>query len=203
MKYKNANDNSGGSNTIWILLIVAIVAIVAIVIYNRPITILNNDIVSGGSGRDPNHFFDIYYPPLRNNQYTTYPFRSTNGGDSGWQNATPTGVSFNPFRSTVGGGDTRTMDFTQVGILKANDQTFLPLFGKPKSTKQDTWYYYTISNTGTIGGIKLNIKNERGRNLMDDTGSPELYDADKVIVDGYDKQMSVSLYPQKNISYII
>lgn len=191
MKYKNANDNSGGSNTIWILLIVAIVAIVAIVIYNRPITILNNDIVSGG-GRDPNHFFDIYYPPLRNNQYTTHPFRSTVGGDSGWLNSTPNG-----------GGDTRTMNFTQVGILKANDQTFLPLFGKPKSTKQDTWYYYTISNTGTIGGIKLNIKNERGRNLMDDTGSPELYDADKVMVDGYDKQMSVSLYPQKNISYII
>jgi len=93
--------------------------------------------------------------------------------------------------------------FTQMGILKSNDGSFLPLFGRPLSTGRDLWNYYAISNTGTIGGIKLNIRNERGRNLMDDTGNQPLNDRDTVVVDGYDTKMEVSLYPQKNITYTI
>ena len=79
---------------------------------------------------------------------------------------------------------------------------FLPLFGRPLSTSRNQWQYYTLSNTGSLPGIKLSLRNEKGRNLMDDTGAPELYDDDTVIADGYDKPMQVSLYKQKQLYYI-
>jgi hypothetical protein len=83
-----------------------------------------------------------------------------------------------------------------------SNNDILPLFGKPLSTSRDQWQYYTLSNSGTIPGIKLTLRNEKGRNLMDDIGGPELYDNDNVIVDGYDKPMTVSVYKQKQLYYI-
>lgn len=98
---------------------------------------------------------------------------------------------------------TRNHSFTQMGIIKDNNNNiFLPLFGRPLSTRRDQWQYYTLSNTGTLPGIKLSLTNSKGRDLMDDYGASELYDKDTVIVDGYDAPMIVSLYKQNTLSYI-
>jgi hypothetical protein len=94
-----------------------------------------------------------------------------------------------------------TSDFTQMGILK-QDGKILPLFGRPLSRRRDQWQYYTLSNTGSIPGIKLGLRNVKGRDLMDDTGAPELSSDDTIVVDGYDKPMQVSLYKQKQYYYI-
>ena len=102
---------------------------------------------------------------------------------------------------TYGLQDTRTTDFTQMGILK-QDGKILPLFGRPLSRRRDQWQYYTLSNTGSIPGIKLGLRNAKGRDLMDDTGAPELSSDDTIVVDGYDKPMQVSLYKQKQYYYI-
>jgi hypothetical protein len=101
----------------------------------------------------------------------------------------------NPYINTPFSGG-----FTQVGLLKYDDSQFLPLFGRPLSTRRDLWQYYTISNTGA--GIKLPIHNEKGRDLMDDTGSPELYSEDTIITEGYEKPMKVSIYKQKQLQYV-
>jgi hypothetical protein len=134
--------------------------------------------INNNGNTDP--FYNVNSPPLRSNPY--------------FRNAPLTITS--PFSGNES-------NYSQMGILKYDDNTFLPLFGKPVSTSRDLWQYYAISNTGSMPGIKLTIRNEKGRNLMDDVGSPQLYDRDTVIVDGYNKSMEVSLYPQKNISYII
>lgn len=127
--------------------------------------------------------YNLYAPPLRN----TYPYPFSNRSNR--RN-----------RSTWGDNS-----FTQMGILKyktvgTDETTFLPLFGRPLSTSRDQWQYYTVSNTGP--GIKLSIRNAKGRDLMDETGGPELYNDDSVIVDGYDKTMNATIYKQKPLYYI-
>jgi hypothetical protein len=93
-----------------------------------------------------------------------------------------------------------TSSFSQIGILK-QDGNILPLFGRLVS--RDLWQYYTVSNTGTYPGIKLPLFNEKGKSLMNDTGSHELYNDDTVTADGYDnKKMTVTIYDQKQFQYI-
>jgi hypothetical protein len=95
-----------------------------------------------------------------------------------------------------------SINFTQVGILKNQGTDILPLFGRRVHRSRDQWQYYALSNNGSIPGIKLTLHNAKGRDLMEENGSPELYDGDTVMVDGYDKSMTVSMYKQKPLYYI-
>lgn len=171
------------NNSIYIIIIciLLIIIISGIILYFTSFAkipkIIQN--VSIKNERQPlDQFYNIYSPPLRNNSYI----------------------------SQFNNNSYELKEFTQIGILKYqsnnNDADFLPLFGRPLSTSRNQWQYYTLSNSGSIPGIKLNLRNEKGRNLMNDTGSPELYDNDTVITDGYDKSMMVSLYKEKNLYYI-
>jgi len=166
-------------STIYIVIIslLSIIIIAGFIIYltlslSNPIT-QSVTIKNEPQYRKPDKFFDIYEPPLQ-----TPPFSDR----------------------TYGLQQSRT-DFTQMGILK-QDGKILPLFGRPLSRNRDQWQYYTLSNTGSIPGIKLSLRNAKGRDLMDDTGAPELYNDDTIVVDGYDKPMQVSLYKQKQYYYI-
>ena len=165
------------TNTIYIIIILILIIIIIAFFITY---VINNKITQNISIKNEqppvDQFFNIYSPPLRN----TPPFSNT---------------SYNGLYG-----------FTQIGILKYHGNNehadFLPLFGRPLSTSRNQWQYYTLSNTGSLPGIKLSLRNEKGRNLMDDTGAPELYDDDTVIADGYDKPMQVSLYKQKQLYYI-
>jgi len=185
MKFKRiggSTEPSTTSSAIIIFLVIALILVSIFAIYTGLRTshgstpnVIKQNVTIQQPPTTLDDFYNVYMPPLRNNPYLT-PF-STN------INAVNTG-------------------FTQVGILKYDDSKFLPLFGRPLSTRRDLWQYYTISNTGTIPGIKLPIKNTTGRDLMDDTGAPELYNDDTVIADGYDKPMQVSVYKQKQLYYV-
>jgi hypothetical protein len=180
------SDSSMSSSIIIVLIVVLIIVSIIAIYFWLSTGLSSNGLMTMGNptikqnvtiqNQQPflDDFYNVYIPPLRNNPYLI-PF-STNGGG--------------------------TTGFTQVGILKYDDSQFLPLFGRPLSTRRDLWQYYTVSNTGTIPGIKLAIKNDRGRDLMDDTGAPELYNDDTVIADGYDKPMQVSIYKQKQLYYV-
>jgi hypothetical protein len=173
-------------NTIYVIIIsiLLIIIICGLVLYfTTPFALGSPKITQNVSVRNEtpplDDFYNVYTPPLRDNPYFPPFSRSYNNNSTG---------------------------FTQIGILKYknnNDNAeLLPLFGRPLSTSRNQWQYYTLSNNGTNPSIKLTLRNDRGRNSMDDIGVAELYDDDNVIVDGYDKQMLVSLYKQKQMYYI-
>jgi hypothetical protein len=169
------------NNTIYIIIIcVLLVIIICGILFNFiPKLTQNISITNETPIHQPNEFYDVYMPPLRNNPYIS-------------PNKSP------PFSD-------KSQDFTQMGIIKYknNENTeFLPLFGRPLSTSRDKWQYYTLSNKGTLPEIKLNLTTEKGKDLMNEYGAPELYNDDIVMVDGYDKSMQVSLYKQKQLYYI-
>jgi hypothetical protein len=179
MKLKNGGTPDNSPTIIIILIIVLIIVSIIAIYYwslnDQPKNVIKQNVTIQNQQPYLDDFYNVYTPPLRNNPYLSPFSTSVNAVNSG---------------------------FTQVGILKYDDSKFLPLFGRPLSTHRDLWQYYTLSNTGAIPGIKLPIKNSKGRDLMEDTGAPELYNADTVIADGYDKPMQVSIYKQKQLYYV-
>jgi Fe-S cluster biosynthesis and repair protein YggX len=176
MSIKKGGADTNNSIYIIIIFILLLIIGIGILFYftNMPKIIQNVSVKNEQPQLDD--FYNVHSPPVRNNPNI---FSNTN--------------------------TQKLNEFTQIGILKhpdngENKSNILPLFGRKIS--RDNWQYYALSNTGTIPGIKLNLKNAKGRDLMDDIGSQELYDNDIVIVDGYDKNMIVSLYKQKQFYYI-
>jgi hypothetical protein len=68
-----------------------------------------------------------------------------------------------------------TAEYTQIGYLQ--NESRIPLFGKPKDVRRDLWYYYTIQD-----GIKLPLYVNR-RKSTDTTGVNAVYTGDTVLVD--------------------
>ncbi len=97
--------------------------------------------------------------------------------------------------------------YRQVGILKEDEERglhkepiLLPLMGRPLITTRSKWQYYTMSDKFNTMRLSVII---RGRNAMNEYGSDELYDRDRVHVEGYDnKRFRVSLYENNTIKYL-
>jgi hypothetical protein len=66
-------------------------------------------------------------------------------------------------------------EYTQIGYLQKDGR--LPLFGKPKDIRRDTWYYYTIQD-----GIKLPIYVNKKKST-DTNGVSSVSSGDTVMVD--------------------
>jgi hypothetical protein len=102
------------------------------------------------------------------------------------------------------------MDYTQVGILTRSqqhqtlngksDDLILPLMGRKQQTGRDKWQYYTMSTTGNMNTrlpISLN-----GKSCSGEYGCNDLYNGDKVYVEGYNDTFTVTLYENGTFRYI-
>ncbi len=95
--------------------------------------------------------------------------------------------------------------YRQVGILKdeqhcEKDPVLLPLMGRPLITTRSKWQYYTMSDKFNTMRLSVIV---RGRNAMNEYGCDELYDRDRVHVEGYDnRRFRVSLYEIETIKYL-
>ena len=94
--------------------------------------------------------------------------------------------------------------YRQVGILKdenvSSDTILLPLLGRPLITTRNKWQYYTMSDKFNTMRLSILIN---GRNAMNEYGCDELYDRDRVHVEGYDnRRFRVSLYENNTMKYL-
>lgn len=123
---------------------------------------------------------NIYYPPLKNNNYMYNNFNI---------NPTPCSVNKN--------------DFIQIGILtnhKNKQHPFiLPLMGR--RLKNDKYQYYTISTNSNFN-TKLPVFVNK-KNGMNEYGCDEIYNNDEIYVQGYDDLFKSTIYANCNYSYII
>ena len=92
-------------------------------------------------------------------------------------------------------------NYRQVGILTTvtNNNTILPLMGKPLITNRDKWNYYCMNDKNNL--VKLSVKN-KGRSCMSEYGCDGLYNDDIVYIDGYNDAFKVTLYENNTIRYI-
>ena len=92
-------------------------------------------------------------------------------------------------------------NYRQIGILTkvTNDNTILPLMGKPLITNRDKWNYYCMNDKNNL--IKLSVKS-KGKSCMSEYGCDSLYNDDIVYIDGYNDAFKVTLYENNTIRYI-
>ena len=96
-------------------------------------------------------------------------------------------------------------NYSQIGILKGHDvhvtsTLILPLMGKRMTNKRDKLQYYTISNTGVVN-TKLPVR-LKGRNCMNEYGCDEIYNGDRVYVEGYNDEFTATIYENATFAYI-
>jgi hypothetical protein len=107
---------------------------------------------------------------------------------------------------TTGGGvpiniNTSAVDTTyrQVGILTRNNETILPLMGRPLFTSRDKWNFYTISDKNNMVKLPVTFKN---KSCTSEYGCDNIYNGDNVYVDGYNDTFKVTMYDNNVMKYI-
>jgi|UniRef100_A0A6C0CVQ2 hypothetical protein len=131
-----------------------------------------------------------YVPPLRDERYfipEVVPIR---------RGAVPINVSTNP-----GAVDT---NYRQMGILtplhnNSKKDKILPLMGRPLLVNRDKWQYYTMSDQNN--SVKLPIIH-KGRSCTNEYGCDQLYNGDRVFVEGYNQAFKITIYENDVIKYI-
>jgi len=138
----------------------------------------------GGGGKHDDAFNDAYFPPLKQNLQTPFiPPQYTRRCNQ---------------------------EFTQMGILKNRGRDLiLPLFGREVAAAKYKYQYYTISNTGNLHTklplcLMRNGKGTYNRNksCMSEYGCDEIFNDDKVYVQGYDDTFDVVIYDSLQTSYM-
>lgn len=91
--------------------------------------------------------------------------------------------------------------YRQVGILTRvnEDDTILPLMGRPVIANRDKWNYYTMNDKNNM--IKLPII-FRNKSCTNQQGCDSLYDGDTVYIQGYKDLFRVTLYDNNSLEYI-
>jgi hypothetical protein len=186
-----------------IVFICVIFIIIGVCIYsNRPLSTLstssnaadhirNNILVmpppqselNRGNGNDV--FFDIYKAPLRDDRFFT--------AGSDVRGVIPINVS------TQGVDDAK---YRQVGILtrlNGNDETILPLMGRPLFTRRDKWNFYTLNDKNNMIKLPVTVK---GRSGTDEYGCDNVYNGDTVYVEGYNGAFKVTAYDNQVMRYL-
>ena len=142
------------------------------------------DGASRGNGNDV--FFDIYKAPLRDDRLFT-------GGGGDIRGDMPINVS------TQGTDDAK---YRQVGILtrlNGNDETILPLMGRPLFTRRDKWNFYTLNDKNNMIKLPVTVK---GRSGTDEYGCDNVYNGDTIYVEGYNGAFKVTAYDNQVMRYL-
>ena len=137
-----------------------------------------------GVGEDV--FFDIYKSPLRDDRCMT------GGGDI--RGSIPINVS------TQGCDDAQ---YRQVGILTRiggkDEETILPLMGRPLFTRRDKWNFYTLNDKNNM--IKLPVK-INGKSGTSEYGCDNVYNGDTIYVEGYNAAFKFTTYENQVMRYL-
>jgi len=131
-----------------------------------------------------------YVPPLRDERYfipEVVPIRP---------GTIPINVSTN-----LGAVDT---NYRQMGILtplhnNSKKDKIIPLMGRPLLVNRDKWQYYTMSDQNN--SVKLPIIHN-GRSCTNEYGCDQLYNGDRVYVEGYNQAFKITIYENDVIKYI-
>ncbi len=131
-----------------------------------------------------------YVPPLRDERYFIPEIVPVRRG------VVPINVSTNP-----GAVDT---NYRQMGILtpihnNSKKDKILPLMGRPLLVNRDKWQYYTMSDQNN--SVKLPIIH-KGRSCTNEYGCDQLYNGDRVFVEGYNQAFKITIYENDVIKYI-
>lgn len=127
-------------------------------------------------------FLNPHAPPLKNGIY--HPNNSSD----------PRGVPINiPTQS-------RDSEYSQMGVLTRENgkETILPLMGRVLMSNRSKFQYYTISDKSNV---KLPIYH-KNKNNTNEYGCDELFNGDKVYVEGYRDVFVVSIYENSAPRYI-
>ena len=127
-------------------------------------------------------FLNPHAPPLKNGMY--HPKNSSD----------PRGIPINvPTQST-------NSSYSQMGVLTRENgkETILPLMGRVLISNRSKYQYYTISDKTNV---KLPIYH-KNKNSMNEYGCDELFNGDKVYVEGYKDIFVVSIYENSSPRYI-
>jgi len=89
--------------------------------------------------------------------------------------------------------------YQSMGVIKADDGTVLPLYGRRTVSRSDRFQYYT--RTDTYNPVQLPIQHNR-RDCTDDIGCEELYDRDSVTVKPTGQKGTVTIYRFDGPTYI-
>ena len=71
--------------------------------------------------------------------------------------------------------------------------------GRPVLVNRDTWQYYTMSDHHK--SVKLPIIH-KGRSCTNEYGCDQLYNGDRVFVEGYNQAFKITIYENDVIKYI-
>ena len=144
-----------------------------------------SDTQKKGVGEDV--FFDIYKSPLRDDRCMT-------GGGGDIRGSIPINVS------TQGCDDAQ---YRQVGILTriggSNEETILPLMGRPLFSKRDKWNFYTLNDKNNM--IKLPVK-INGKSGTSEYGCDNVYNGDTIYVEGYNAAFKFTTYENQVMRYL-
>jgi hypothetical protein len=133
---------------------------------------------------------DPYVPPLRDERYLIPQINFIPPG------TVPINVS-----SNIGALDT---SYRQMGILeplnnKHNNESLLPLMGRPVFTNRNKWQYYTINNQYNSLKLPLIVK---GKSATNEYGVDELNGGERVRIQGLKDVYKVTVYDNDTIKYL-
>lgn len=167
------------------------------------------DFGAGGPSSNQDVLMNPYVPPLRDNTTgSTMPIYDMRGGIGGGV----VGIGGGGGAGTMHYGGigmrvnvpTQSVDTTyrQVGILTrngGNQETILPLIGRPLFSNRDKWQFYTLSDKNNA--IKLPVT-VNGRSGTGEYGCNNVSSGDIVFVEGYNDAFKVTAYDNASLRYL-
>ena len=155
----------------------------------------------GGPSSSQDVLLNPYVPPLRDNSVgATRPIYDIRGGVEtihyGEHGGYGGGVRVNV--------PTRSVDTTyrQVGILTRSggqQETILPLIGRPLFTNRDKWQFYTLSDKNNAIKLPVIINGKSGTG---EYGCNNVSTGDMVYVEGYNDAFRVTAYDSASLRYL-
>ncbi len=163
----------------------------------------------GGPSSSQDVLLNPYVPPLRDNSVgATRPIYDIRGGvetihygEHGGYGGGGGGGGGGGVRVNV---PTRSVDTTyrQVGILTRSggqQETILPLIGRPLFTNRDKWQFYTLSDKNNAIKLPVIINGKSGTG---EYGCNNVSTGDMVYVEGYNDAFRVTAYDSASLRYL-
>lgn len=162
----------------------------------------------GGPSSNQDVLLNPYVPPLRDNSVgATRPIYDIRGGVET--------IHYGEHGAYSGGGGggvrvnvpTRSVDTTyrQVGILTRSgggggqQETILPLIGRPLFTNRDKWQFYSLSDKNNAIKLPVIINGKSGTG---EYGCNNVSTGDMVFVEGYNDAFRVTAYDSASLRYL-
>ena len=89
--------------------------------------------------------------------------------------------------------------YQQMGLIRTDENTVLPLYGRPTASRSDRFQYYSRTDTYNPVQIPLRYNN---RDCVDDIGCNELFDGDTVSLVPSGQRGQVTLYRLSGPTYV-